>query len=146
MSQLKLVALDNQDLEIISAHVQDAVLKVADLSYSASEKRFIVPMNRFAWEAGKRGLFFKRNERRQAVMHFEGVRAVKSTGFSRDKGDEVLSLLAIRFEPGPEAPAGVIELTFSGEGAIRLDVDYIEARMADLGGAWEALSRPQHKG
>jgi hypothetical protein len=145
MPQLKLVALDTQDLEIVSAHVQDAVVKVADISYSAAEKRFVVAMNRFVWENGK-GLFSRRNERRQSVLHFDGVRAVKSTGLKREKGDDVLSLLAMRFEPAEDAPTGVVELTFSGDAAIRLDVDYIEARIADLGGAWEASSRPRHKG
>jgi hypothetical protein len=56
----------------------------------------------------------------------------------------VLSLLAIRFVPGAEAPAGTLELIFSGDAAIRLDVDYIEARLADLGAAWEAAARPRH--
>jgi len=145
MSQLKLVALDTEDLEIISAHVQDAVTKVGDLSYTAKEKRFLVPLNRFVWENGTR-IFRQRNERRQSVLHFDGVTAVKTAGISREKGEDVLSLLAVRFEPGADAPAGVIELTFSGEAAIRLHVDYIEARIADLGGAWEALGRPRHRG
>lgn len=144
MSQLKLIALDTQDLGIVSAHVQDAVMKVADLSFVAGEKRFIAAINRFVWENAA-GFFSRRNERRRSVLHFEGVRAVKSTGFPRDKGEEVLSLLALRFEPATEAPEGVIELTFSGGGAIRLEVDYIEARLADVGGAWEASSRPRHK-
>lgn len=145
MSQLKLVALDLQDLQIVSAHAQDAVVKVAELSYSAADKRFLIGMNRFVWEKGG-GLFSRHNERRQSVLHFDGVRAVKSTGFNRDKADEVLSLLAVKFEAGADAPSGIIELTFSGDAAIRLDVDYIEARLADLGAAWEASSRPRHKG
>ena len=144
MSQLKLVALDVQDLEIVSAHVQDAVMKVGDLSYRPSEKRFVVAMNRFVWE-NKSGFFKQNNERRRSVLHFESVRQVKTAGFSREAADEVLSLLAVRFEPGAELPAGVIELVCSGGAAIRLDVDYIEARLADLGAAWETASRPQHK-
>lgn len=144
MSQLKLVALDGQDLEIVSAHVQDAVLKVGDLSYDASGHRFLVPMNRFVWE-NRSGLFSRRNERRRSVLHFESVRSVRSAGFSRDDRDAVLSLLALRFEPDVEPPAGVVELVFSGGAAIRLVVDYVEARLADLGAAWEAASRPLHK-
>lgn len=145
MSQLKLVALDEQDLQVISAHTQDAVMKVADLSYLAAEKRFVAAMNRFVWE-NRKGFFSRHNERRRAALHFESVRAVKATGIDRDKGEEVLSLLAIRFESAAEAPAGVIELTFSGGAAIRLEVDYIEARLADLGAAWETASRPVHAG
>lgn len=145
MSQLKLIALDTQDLEIVSAHVQDAVMKVADLSYIAAEKRFVAVMNRFVWENGT-GFFRSRNERRRSVLHFEGVQAVKSTGFARETGEEVLSLLAVRFEPGAEAPGGAIELTCSGGATIRLDVDYVEARLSDLGAAWETTSRPAHQG
>ena len=144
MSQLKLVALDVQDLEIVSAHVQDAVMKVGDLSYRPSEKRFVVAMNRFVWE-NKSGFFKQNNERRRSVLHFESVRAVKTAGFAREAADDVLSLLALRFEAGAEAPAGVIELICSAGAAIRLEVDYIEARLADLGAAWETSSRPLHK-
>ncbi|MEO3386287.1 DUF2948 family protein [Mesorhizobium sp. CAU 1741] len=144
MSQLKLVALDEQDLEIVSAHVQDAVMKVGDLTYLAAEKRFVIAMNRFVWE-NRPGLFSRRHERRRCALHFEGVEVVRTTGFAREATDEVLSLLAIRFLPGGEAPAGVVELTCSGNAAIRLDVDYVEARLSDLGAAWETSSRPHHK-
>lgn len=144
MSQLKLVALDEQDLQIVSAHVQDAVMKVGDLAYEAGSQRFVVAMNRFVWESAG-GLFSRSNERRRSVLHFESVRGVKSTGIPRAASDEVLSLLALRFVPGAEPPAGAIELIFSGDAALRLEVDYIEARLADLGAAWEATSRPRHK-
>src|SRR5690606_37448695 len=117
MSQLKLVALDEQDLEIVSAHLQDAVMKVGDLSYLAAEKRFVVAMNRFVWE-NRAGLFSRHDERRRCVLHFDNVLAARTTGFSRAGADEVLSLLAIRFVPGTEAPAGTIELTCSGGAAI----------------------------
>ncbi|HWK66124.1 MAG TPA: DUF2948 family protein [Rhizobiaceae bacterium] len=144
MDALKLVALDEEDLQIVSAHTQDAVMKVADLEYFPRDKRFVVAMNRFAWEESGVGFFKKRNERRRSVLHFESVGGVKTTGIARDKPEEVLSLLAIRFQPG-DAPAGEVELLFSGGAVIRLDVEYIEARMADLGAAWQASSRPVHE-
>lgn len=143
MSQLKLIALDQQDLEIVSAHVQDAVLKISDISFLAAEKRLVIAINRFVWE-NKSSFFKKNNERRRSVLHFEGIHSVKSSGIQQSKGDEVLSLLSLRFEPGAELPAGIIELTFSGGAAIRLEADYIEARLADIGGAWEAIARPRH--
>jgi hypothetical protein len=143
MDSLKLVALDPEDLKIVSAHVQDAVVKSAELDYRAGEKRFLMPMNRFAWEV-PRGFFRRRNERRRSLLHFERVLSVQTTGISRDRQDEVLELLAILFEEA-EAPAGVIELTFAGGAAARLQVECIEARLADLGAAWAARSRPQHR-
>lgn len=143
MTQLKLVALDEEDLAIISAHVQDAVLKVPDLAWRTGEKRFALAMNRFAWENRPR-FFVKRNERRRSALHFDRVMSVTSTGIDRSKPETVLSLLALRFHPG-EAPAGEIELVFSGDASIKLQVECIEARLTDLGAAWEASSRPSHE-
>ncbi|SIT56541.1 conserved hypothetical protein [Mesorhizobium prunaredense] len=143
MNLLKLVALDDQDLSIVSAHVQDAVLKVGDLEYMPAVKRFVMTMNRFVWEV-KSGLFREHNERRQSVLHFDRVLGAKTSGIARDKPDEVLSLLAISFV-ALDKPAGIVELIFSGGGAIMLDVECIEARLADIGGAWEATSRPFHR-
>ncbi|ADV11516.1 DUF2948 family protein [Mesorhizobium sp. M7A.F.Ca.CA.001.09.2.1] len=143
MTALKLIALDDQDLSIVSAHVQDAVLKVSDLEFLPAAKRFLLTMNRFVWEA-KSGLFRQHNERRQAVLHFDRVLGAKTSGIDRDKPAEVLSLLAISFIEISK-PAGIVELIFSGGGAIMLDVECIEARLADIGGAWEATSRPIHK-
>lgn len=143
MDALKLIALDEQDLSIISAHVQDAVMKVGDLEFMPAAKRFVLPMNRFAWEK-KSGFFRKYNERRQSVLHFNRVLGAKTSGIPRDKPAEVLSLLAISFLPLAE-PSGIVELIFAGGGAIMLDVECIEASLTDLGGAWEAASRPVHK-
>jgi hypothetical protein len=142
MDALKLVALDEEDLKIVSAHVQDAVMKVADLSYAAREKRFVIVMNRFAWE--ERGGFIKRNDqRRRSVLSFDRVAGVRTSGIDRQQPDEVLSLLALRFE-GDDLPAGTIELVFSADATMRLDVECIEARLADVGGTWQASSRPTH--
>ncbi len=144
MTQLKLAALDAEDLKIISTYVQDAVMKIGDLTYRASEKLFLIELNRFVWE-NKSGFLNRNNERRRSVLHFERVSGIRTTGFSRDDKDDILSLLAIRFEQATDTPAGVIELTCSGGAAIRLDVDYVEARLTDLGAAWETQSRPAHK-
>jgi hypothetical protein len=142
MQPLKLVALDEQDLAIVSAHAQDAVLKAADIAWLAKERRVLLTMNRFVWEKKTR-LFSREHERRRAVLHFEGVSQVRSTGIDRGRDDGVLELLAIRFIPGA-APAGEIELAFAGGATMMLAVDYIEARLADLGGAWATAARPRH--
>ena len=144
MAALKLIALDDQDLSIVSAHVQDAVMKVSDLEYLPAAKRFVLTMNRFVWEA-KSGLFRQHNERRQAVLHFDRVLGAKTSGIPRDKPAEVLSLLAVSFI-AISKPAGIVELVFSGGGTIMLDVECVEARLADVGGSWEASSRPVHRG
>ncbi|MBZ9846830.1 DUF2948 family protein [Mesorhizobium sp. CA14] len=144
MAALKLIALDDQDLSIVSAHVQDAVMKVSDLEYLPAAKRFVLTMNRFVWEA-KSSLFRQHNERRQSVLHFDRVLGAKTSGIPRDKPAEVLSLLAVSFI-AISKPAGIVELVFSGGGTIMLDVECVEARLADVGGSWEATSRPVHRG
>ena len=144
MAALKLIALDDQDLSIVSAHVQDAVMKVSDLEYLPAAKRFVLTMNRFVWEA-KSGLFRQHNERRQSVLHFDRVLGAKTSGIQRDKPAEVLSLLAVSFI-AISKPAGIVELVFSGGGTVMLDVECVEARLADIGGSWEATSRPVHRG
>ena len=143
MDRLKLVALDEEDMNIISAHVQDAVMTLGALTFQKEARRFVMPMNRFAWET-QRGLFRKVPERRNTVLHFERVDSVRMAGLPAGQPDETLALLAIRFTPG-DAPSGHVELVFSGGGIIRLGVECIEARLADLGGAWQASSRPHHK-
>ena len=143
MPVLKLLALDAEDLQVISAHVQDAVLRVGDIDWRAAEKRVVIAMNRFVWEAPKR-LFGRHDERRRAALHFDRVLAVKTAGIDRGQPAEVLSLLAIRFE-ATDAPAGYVDLVFSGGATMRLDVECIEAQLSDLGGAWEATSRPAHR-
>ncbi|HTV68973.1 MAG TPA: DUF2948 family protein [Rhizobiaceae bacterium] len=143
MDSLKLVALDEEDLKIVSAYVQDAVLKVSELDYTPKAKRLTLTMNRFAWEKS-RGFFRKHHQRRKAVLSFDRVLSAKLAGINRDKPDDVLSLLAIRFAQGGEGPAGMVELVFSGGAAILLAVECIEVRLADIGAAWETQSQPRH--
>lgn len=143
MQPLKLVALDEEDLKIVSAHIQDAVMRVGDLEFVAGVKRFALGMNRFAWET-RTGFFRPKYERRRSLLDFGRVLSVKLTGIRRDKPEDVLSLLAVDFAP-TDAPAGTIDILFAGEAAIRLEVECIEARLTDTGAAWQASSRPIHK-
>lgn len=143
MELLKLMALDKEDLSVISAYMQDAVFKAADLDYLAAEKRFILVGNRFVWEEaeGKRKKGF---ERRRAALHFNSVSKVRSLGFKRSDRNQVLSLLAINFVPGDDLPSGQIELIFSDGAAVELVVEAVEAQLTDLGAAWETEFRPHH--
>ncbi len=140
VDSVKLVALDEEDLAVISAHVQDAVLKASDLVYLPKEKRFAVAMNRFAWEKaeGQRKNF----ERHRAALTFDRVLAVKAQNIDRDS-DTVLDLLAVEFVP-TDAPAGALDLIFAGGATLRLEVECIEARLSDLGPAWATGAKPAH--
>jgi hypothetical protein len=141
MDLLKLAALDAEDLTVISACMQDAVLKTGEISYQPQDKRMVLPVNRFAWE--KNGERLAIPERRRAILHFDRVLAVRTAGIDRSKPDNVLAILAIQFKAADE-PAGIVEVTFAGGATMRLDVECIEAQLADLGAAWAAKGRPKH--
>ncbi len=138
---LRLLALDAEDLALVSAHLQDAVVRVGDLAYLAKKKRFTAVASRFDWAAQSLG----RLERCLAALHFETVRAVRYGGFARERSNGLLVLLALLFEPGATAPEGRIRLIFAGGATILLDVDCIEAQLGDLGPRWPASSCPTHK-
>ncbi|PHP65454.1 hypothetical protein CSC94_19040 [Zhengella mangrovi] len=142
MNPLRLIAFDSEDLRIVSAHVQDAVMRVADLVPDPRSRTFTLEMNRFVWEK-RRGLFDRRGERRRSVLAIKRVTGVRSSGIDRSKGEDILNLLSVTFHRG-EDPAGAIELTFSGGAAVRLEVECIEVQLTDIGAAWETLSRPDH--
>ena len=139
---LRVAAIDEEDLAVISAYVQDAVLKVGDMVYLPGEKRFAVAMNRFIWEEAEDGQR-QGYERRRAALTFDRVEKVKTAGIDRNRPDAVLELLAASFTL-TDAPAGYVTLIFAGGGAVRIDVEVIEARLADLGTAWATKARPDH--
>lgn len=141
MDSLKLIALDETDLAVVSACLQDAVFKTGDTVFHGQERNFTLEANRFVWEDGKSKKSF---ERRRAVLVVKQVSAVKSRGLDLKDKDHVHSLLAARFSAGAEAPAGAIELVLSGGATIRLEVACIEVQLADVGGGWETKFKPRH--
>ncbi|MEO9298982.1 DUF2948 family protein [Devosia alba] len=141
MTDLKLLALDTEDLEVISAHVQDAVVRVADMGYARADRRFALLMNRFDWNSGK--THRDKGVRKRAALHFDSVQSVVTSGYDPAAAEGVLELLAITFKP-IDGPAGIIELSFAGGGTVRLGVECLEARLSDLGGAWAAAAKPAH--
>ena len=144
---LKLMALDADDLLVLSAHVQDSVLLSAEIEFDPNEGLLFLPINRFAWEApSARRLFFKKYQRRRSVLHFSKIKSLKSSGVDRGNASEVQSVLSITFQASPQEddPGGQIQLDFAGGGGLLLDVECIEAQLTDLGAAWKASSKPQH--
>jgi hypothetical protein len=146
MTELKLIAFDAEDLSVIAAHLQDAVLRVEDMAYVKAERRFALVANRFDWghsvqSDATAGHFV----RRRAGARIEHVKSAKVSGIDLQNKDQVLSLLTLTFEPG-EPPQGIITLAFAGGGAVRLEVECVEAALSDLGAAWETRSKPEHAG
>jgi DUF2948 family protein len=141
MPELKLIALDAEDLAVLSANLQDAVLRVADVAYLPREKRFAAIANRFDWESADKGQ--GTYARRRAAVRFERVLGAQVHGVDPANKSAVLALLAISFEPA-EAPQGHVTLHFADGAAIRLHVECIEAELKDLGPVWQAKSKPHH--
>lgn len=140
MPDLKLLALDSEDLGVIAATTQDAVVRVADMGYAKTDRRFALLMNRYAWEeSGRQG------QRKRAALHFDRVNSAQVAGIDTNSIEGVLELLTITYEqPNAEDPAGTVELRFAGGGTVRLDVECLEARLQDLGAAWAAKLKPEH--
>lgn len=147
MKPLKLMALDRDDLMVIAAQVQDSITKPALIDFSPREQRLSMVMNRFAWDAEGRDAESKarksKHERRQSVLSFAQVTAVRSRLVRRGDDAQTLNLLSVNFVAG-ERPSGLIELLFADGPAIELDVTCIEVQLADLGGAWETRFKPRH--
>jgi hypothetical protein len=146
MTELKLIALDEEDLKVISAHLQDAVTTVGDLAYLPAEKRFAVLLNRFDWIAAEQAAQGRgQYQRRRAALRFEQVTAARVRNISLDDKAQVLNLLAVQFDKVAEGdPGGQISLIFAGDAAIQFDVQFIEAELKDLGAVWSTASKPEH--
>ena len=139
MELLQLVALDAEDLGVISTHLQDAVIRAGDLTYLKVQNRFALVARRFDWEAPPR----EEPRRRLAGLHFDRVTGVSVKGVPQGDADAVLALLAVTFTEA-ETPSGTITLVFAGGAEIRIAVECIEARLKDLGPVWKTGMRPDH--
>ena len=149
---LRLHAEDIQDLMVISACLQDAVTRQRDMTYRPREHRFAVVFNRFRWEReaatndedGGQGDMRGRSQRIRTGVHFDGCLAVKSKGLDGGGGGQVLSLLAIEYEPVNDGAAEIV-LNFAGEAAIRMHLECIDCHLRDMTEPWEARTRPDHQ-
>jgi len=141
LEPLKFVVLDEEDLEVVSAHVQDAIVKVVDVIWRPQEKRLVVGLNRFDWEGAQD--LHPDYRRRRAALRFERVLSCKCKSVDPAGKDAVLNLLAVEFTEA-DAPAGVVTLIFSAGKVVRLEVECLEAELADLGPIWAAAGCPDH--
>jgi hypothetical protein len=135
---LRLLATDAEDLAVISAALQDAVCRIGDIVYEQAERRVTLVLNRFRWETDEGG-----SERVRTALQFGSVLGVKARRLRRDKPDAVVELLAADFEPG-EMPSGGVLLRFAGDGDLRLEVECIDAALADLSEPWPTKRAPAH--
>ena len=141
MDLLKLVALDKDDLEIVSAHLQDAVVRVDEIIWRPAENRLVIALNRFDWEAavGETPAW----QRRRAALRFDRVLSLRARNVGPRDKSKVLNLLALEYSE-TQAPAGIVTLSFSGGVALRLEVECVESEVVDLGPVWAASCCPNH--
>lgn len=138
---LRLLAEDVADLEVIAAAVQDALVRVGELSFDEKARRFSAGLARFRWEAaGAHGPY----ERVRAALSFDGVKGVKARKLRRDAPDAVASILSIKFEADEEPPGGTARLVLAGGGEIALELECLDVTLADLGPTWPTPRRPDH--
>lgn len=139
---LRLMAEDAGDLDIIGAAVQDALVRMGEITFDKKARRFTVMLNRFRWEtAGERAPY----ERVRSALSFEGVLGVKSRRVRHDSDEALASLLSVGFLPEAEPPGGVVRLLLAGGGEIAVDVECLDVVLIDTGPTWPTPRRPDHE-
>jgi len=142
MDRLKFAALDKDDLEVVSAHLQDAMVNSAEILWRPSENRVVIGLDRFDWEAA--ACTDKPSyRRRRAALRFDRVRSCQARDIEPVR-DRAMSLLAVEFNE-TDAPSGTVTLIFSGKATLRLEVECLEVELADLGPPRDAGICPDHK-
>jgi hypothetical protein len=139
VTDLALIAFDAEDMAVVSAHLQDALVQRAAMTWLPAQKRFALFVARFDWSAFEQG----RKERVGAGLRFERALKVTETGLREVAADAELNLLAIRFEE-TDPPAGAVILLFSGGAAVRLEVECLEAELRDIGPRLQVTECPGH--
>ena len=149
MSALRLRAVDQTDLGVISAHLQDAIAQVGDMAYQPAKRRFAIMFNRFMWEdldAPAKGAKADKDapyRRVRSALHFDGVQRVQTQGLKLTNKEAMAELLSLSFAVKSE-PAGVIKMAFAGGGAIKLDVECLDVWLTDVSAPWPTPHRPGH--
>ena len=139
---LKLIAKTDADLKVISAHLQDSIVKTSDIANLKKNKIFLMQLNRFMWEDVEKGVF-RKNKRIRTVLKFDNVLHVRSKNINQIKGDRFLDFLAIESKEMPDKNYEM-NLIFSGDVIIKIIAEAIEVKLDDQGTPWESKNKPKH--
>ena len=142
VQNLKLIAKTDEDLRVISAHLQDSIVKTSDIANLKKNKIFLMQLNRFMWEDIEKGVF-RKNKRIRTILKFENVLKVTSKNVNQKKNDRFLDFLAIETFKMPDKNYEM-NLIFSGDIVIKLIVEAIEVTLDDQGASWESKNKPKH--
>ena len=140
---LKLIARTDEDLRIISAHLQDSIVSTTNIANLKKNKIFLMQLNRFMWEDVEKGIF-RKNKRIRTILKFENVIEVNSKKINLKSEDNFLDFLAIESNQMPDNNYEM-KLIFSGDSIIRVVAEVIEVALDDQGEPWDTKNKPKHK-
>jgi hypothetical protein len=141
--RLRLRAEDDEDLAVLSACLQDALVAVRDIVYFPAERRLAMVVNRFRWEGGQERTMGAPGERVLCTVAAEGVRQVRRRGIDQAKPGHLLSILAIRRHE-PSEGAATVDVIFAGQAAVRIEMDRLQLRAEDVEEPYPTAWRPRH--
>ena len=143
VKNLKLIANSNDDLRVISAHLQDAIVSPSDIAHLKKNRIFLIQLNRFMWEDVEKGVF-RKNKRIRTILKFDNVVSVFSKNINSKDKERFLDFLAIETNILPDKYYE-IKLIFSGDSVIKIRSEVIEVTLDDQGSPWESKTKPKHK-
>ena len=139
---LKLIAKTEEDLRVVSAHLQDSIVNIADIANLKKNKIFLMQLSRFMWEDVEKGVF-RKNKRIRTVLKFENVLHAVSKNINQLKKDKFLDFLAIETNITPDNNYEM-KIIFAGDSIIRIISEVIEVTLDDQGEAWDTKNKPKH--
>jgi hypothetical protein len=140
---LKLIARTDNDLKVISAHLQDSIVDIKNIAHLKKNKIFLMQLNRFMWEDVEKGVF-RKNKRIRTMLKLDNVLEVNSRNIRQKNKDEFLDFLAIESQQMPDKNYEM-KLIFSGDSIIRIITEVIEVILDDQGAPWDTKNKPKHK-
>ena len=143
VNNLKLIARTDEDLRIISAHLQDSIASTENIANLKENKIFLMQLNRFMWEDVEKGVF-RKNKRIRTILKFDNVIEVNSKNINQNNKDNFLDFLAIESQQTPDENYEM-KLIFSGDAIIRVIAEVIEVTLDDQGEPWDTKNKPKHK-
>ena len=140
---LKLIARTEEDIRVVSAHLQDSIVNVVDIANLKKNKIFLMQLNRFMWEDVEKGVF-RKNKRIRTILKFENVMSVLSRNINQHKKDKFLDFLAIETNITPDKNYEM-KIIFAGDSIIKVTSEVIEVTLDDQGEAWDTKNKPKHR-
>ena len=142
VKNLKLLGTSDEDLRVISAHLQDAIVSVQDIANLKRNRIFLIQLNRFMWEDIEKGVF-RKNKRIRTVLKFDNVISVLSKNININNDKSFLDFLTIESNLLPDK-SYEIKLIFSGDSVIKIKAEVIDVSLDDQGAPWETKAQPKH--